>query len=248
MPRRGLSPHAPYSVHPRLLEQLVALAARRKAPVTTHLAETEQELQLLREGRGELVDFLTDLGAWRQGVIARSTRPLDYLRALSSLERVLVAHGNYLDDEELDFLAAHPHMALVYCPRTHAYFGHADHPWQKLSSRGGLVAIGTDGRGSNPDLSVWNELCFLHTKFPACDPALLLRMGTLNGARALGWEARFGTLEPGKAATLAVIRLGEVGVDDPYAALFSPASRVEGLLTVGDAQFARNAEPQSGPA
>ena len=65
---------------------------------------------------------------------------------------------------------------------------------------GALVAIGTDGRGSNPDLSVWNELLFLRSAYPDVDPALLLQMGTQNGARALGLESRLGTLEAGKTA------------------------------------------------
>jgi cytosine/adenosine deaminase-related metal-dependent hydrolase len=228
---RGISPHAPYSVHPRLFERLVALAAERRAPLTIHLAETEAELQLLREGQGELVDLLSGLGVWRDGIVPLGTRPFDFLRPLAALERVIVAHGNYLDDEELDFVAARRNMAVAYCPRTHAYFGHSDHPWQKLLARGGLVAIGTDGRCSNPDLCVWNELLFLHARFPQCDPAILLQMGTRNGARALGMEAELGTLEAGKTARAAVVRLGQIGSDDPYTELFHPESRVARLLS-----------------
>ena len=63
---RGLGPHAPYSVHPRLFERAIALAARRRAPLTMHLAETQAELQLLRDGSGELVEFLSGLGVWRE--------------------------------------------------------------------------------------------------------------------------------------------------------------------------------------
>jgi len=228
---RGISPHAPYSVHPELFERLIALAAQRRAPLTIHLAETDGELQLLREGRGELVELLSGLGVWRDGVVSLGTRPLDYLRPLAAIERVIVAHGNYLDDEELDFVAARRNMAVAYCPRTHAFFGHSDHPWRKLLARGGLVAIGTDGRCSNPDLSVWRELLFLHTRFPECDPAILLQMGTLNGARALGMEAELGTLELGKTARAAVVRLGQIGGSDPYADLFHPDSHVARLLS-----------------
>jgi aminodeoxyfutalosine deaminase len=227
---RGLSPHAPYSVHPKLFERVVALAAERRAPLAMHLAETPAELQLLREGQGELVDLLSDLGAWRSGIVPPGTRPLDYLRPLAALERVVIAHGNYFDDEEIDFVAAHRNLAVAYCPRTHAYFGHAEHPWRKLIARGGLVAIGTDGRCSNPDLSVWNELLFLAGRFPQFDPAILLRMGTLNGARALGLETRLGTLEKGKAARAAIVRLGDVASDDPYGELFHPDSCVARLL------------------
>lgn len=226
----GLSPHAPYSVHPRLLEQAVVLAARRQAPVSIHLAETREELDLLREQSGELVEFLSGLGVWTAGMLRRGTRPLDYLRTLVALGHVVIAHGNYLDDEEIAFVSTHQNFAVAYCPRTHAFFGHAEHPWRRLVARGGVVAIGTDGRGSNPDLSVWNELLFLHVRHPDVDPAILLQMGTINGARALGLESDLGTLELGKLPQAAVIRLGEDGGEDPYAALFHPHSRVEGLL------------------
>ncbi len=227
---RGLSPHAPYSVHPRLFERVIALAAGRHAPITMHLAETQAELQLLREGRGELVEFLSSLGVWRDGVLPGKRKPLDYLRAMDGLNRVVIAHGNYLDDEEIEFVASHDNIAVAYCPRTHAFFGHAEHPWRKLIERNALVAIGTDGRGSNPDLSVWNELLFLAGQYPEFDPALLLQLGTLNGARALGLEEEFGTLEKGKNARAAIISLGTTGTGDPYAELFHPQSSVARFL------------------
>jgi aminodeoxyfutalosine deaminase len=223
---RGLSPHAPYSVHPEMFDRIIRLSADSRTPLAIHLAETEAELQLLRDGTGEIVDFLSGLGVWRDGVIPHGTRPLHYLRSLADLEHVVIAHGNYLDDEEIDFVASHRNLAVAYCPRTHAFFGHRQHPWRKIIARGGVVAIGTDGRCSNPDLSVWNELLFVSAQAPDCDPAILLQMGTLNGARALGLEAEFGTLEPGKQAKLAIIRLGDANAGDPYDELFHPASRV----------------------
>jgi cytosine/adenosine deaminase-related metal-dependent hydrolase len=227
---RGLSPHAPYSVHPRLFERAIALAASRHAPLTMHLAETQAELQLLRDGTGDLVEFLSALGVWRDGVVPRSRRPLDYLRAMAGLDRVVIAHGNYFDDEEIEFVACHRNFAVAYCPRTHAFFGHAEHPWRKLIERRGLVAIGTDGRGSTPDLSIWNELVLLAHRYPEIDPAVLLQLGTLNGARALGREEDYGTLEKGKSARAAIISLGTTGTTDPYAELFHPQSRVLRLL------------------
>jgi cytosine/adenosine deaminase-related metal-dependent hydrolase len=149
---------------------------------------------------------------------------------MSGLNRVVIAHGNYFDDEEIEFVARHENIAVAYCPRTHAFFGHAEHPWRKLNERGARVAIGTDGRGSNPDLSIWNELLFLAGRSPEFDPALLLQLGTLNGARALGIEEEFGTLAKGKSARAAVISLGTTGTGDPYAELFHPQSRVARLL------------------
>ncbi len=60
----GLSPHAPYSVHPELLAAVIALSAAEQVPVAMHLAESREELELLRHGTGPLRVFLEELGAW----------------------------------------------------------------------------------------------------------------------------------------------------------------------------------------
>jgi cytosine/adenosine deaminase-related metal-dependent hydrolase len=227
---RGLSPHAPYSVHPRLLEGGISLAAKWRCPVAIHLAETRAELECLASGTGELVDLLKEAGIWQGQLYPSGTRPLDFLRRLAALPRVVIAHGNYLADDELEFLAHRPNFVLAYCPRTHAFFGHANHPGRRLSEMGGVVAIGTDGRCSNPDLSIWHELQFLRRSFSDANAADLLRMGTINGAIALGLESRLGTIEPGKSPGLAVIRLGNIGAADPYEDLFHEDSEVVNLI------------------
>ncbi|HET6324110.1 MAG TPA: amidohydrolase family protein [Planctomycetaceae bacterium] len=227
---RSLSPHAPYSVHPRLLDGIISLAATRQRPVAIHLAESRAELELLASGTGELVDLLTEAGIWQGALYPSGTTPLDFLRRLESLPRVVIAHGNYFNETELDFLARHPNLAVAFCPRTHAFFGHRNHPWRELAARGGVVALGTDGRCSNPDLSIWHELQFLRGQFPDYSAAGLLRMGTINGARALGRVDRLGTIEPHKSPGLAVIRLGRVGAPDAYDELLHPDSEVVNLI------------------
>lgn len=230
---RGLSPHAPYSVHPELFRGLVDLAVGRHAPVAMHLAETCEELDLLANGTGPFVPFLEELGVWQPDAIPRGCRPLDYLRELARVEHALAIHGNYLEEEEQDFLNKHPNVSVVYCPRTHAFFGHEPHPWRKLIARGVNVALGTDSRASNPDLSLWNEVLFLRARTPDLDPAVLLTLGTLNGATALGLDAETGSLTVGKSADLAVIALAAGDVTDPYALLFRPENRIAGVMYAG---------------
>ena len=215
----GLSPHAPYSVAPELLSRSVELATRFHAPVAMHLAETREELEFLSYGRGEFVEMLKSFGAWPENGLPLGRRPLDVLRTLANAPRALVVHGNYLSDDEIDFIAARPQMSVVYCPRTHEFFGHEPHPWRRLLAKGANVALGTDGRGSNPDLSLWNELIFLRERFPDVAPCTLLELGTLAGARALGCEHDCGTISPGKRADLATISLTDSG--DPLEQLFA---------------------------
>jgi cytosine/adenosine deaminase-related metal-dependent hydrolase len=213
----GLSPHAPYTVHPDLLRGAVALAKQHQAPLAFHLAESREELQLLRSADGPFRELLDELGFWVEGALPRGARPLDYLKQLAAAPRTLIVHGNYLDEEELDFLAAHAdRMSVVYCPRTHAYFGHEEHPWRRLKSRGVTVALGTDSRASNPDLSLLAEMRFLAGRAEGVEPAGLLQMATLEGARALGIDRTIGSLRPGKRADMTIVPLPDRNAHDPH--------------------------------
>lgn len=182
----GISPHAPYSVNPKLLDAAVETCHAQGLPLAIHLAETLSELELLDRGTGEFRSFLESMGLWDDRVLRPGTSILSLLKQLCRVPRVLAVHCNYLTDREIHFLGEHPHIAVVYCPRTHHYFEHAPHPWQKIRSAGGTVVLGTDGRSSNPDLSVWKELLFLAQQFPERNDEELLPMATTLAAEALG--------------------------------------------------------------
>lgn len=220
----GLSPHAPYSLHPNLFEGLVRQAAEFQVPLAMHLAESAAELELLDRQTGPLVELFRTMGLWGDEVFRRKTRPLDFLRRLADLPRVLIVHGNLLDDEEIAFVAEHPRMSVVYCPRTHAAMGHPPHPWLKMKNAGINVALGTDSRASNPDLSIWHELRFLHLRHPELPASELLRLATVNGAAALGLS-RDGTIAPGQAAQLVLVELDALSAETPERTLFTGKPR-----------------------
>ncbi|MCA9080926.1 MAG: amidohydrolase family protein, partial [Planctomycetaceae bacterium] len=220
---RGLSPHAPYSVHPALLRSVLELARQFQAPVAMHLAESQAELELLDRGSGPLVELLTSFSVWNASDIPLGTRPLDYLRLLAPLPCVLVVHGNHLDDEELRFLAEHPHMSVVYCPRTHAAMGHPPHRWREMLEMGINVCLGTDSRASNPDLSVWDELRLVQSLAPDMPASSILRLGTVNGVRALGLSHAGGTIAPGQPANFLVASGSEQLATDPELVLLRNA-------------------------
>lgn len=223
----GLSPHSPYSVHPELLAAVIALSAAEKIPLATHLAESQEELELLRTGTGPLRTLLEEFGAWDAMAVRPTTRPMDYLRLLARAHRTLVIHGNYLDDEEMALLGTNAErMAVVYCPRSHAWFGRSPYPLEKMLAAGCVVALGTDGRGSSPDLSMLAELRFAARRHPAVSPAGILQMGTLLGAKALGRDKEIGSLEPGKRADLAIVALPNRDAADPHELLFDSAEPV----------------------
>ncbi len=206
----GLSPHAPYTVHPDLLREVVALSARQQTTLAMHLAETLEEWELLASHSGPLVERLTALRAWHPQAIPRGIAPYDYLQMLSAAHRVLVVHGNYLAEPEWKLLASNSdHMSLVYCPRTHAYFGHGAYPLAPALAAGVRVALGTDSRASNPDLDLLAEMRFVAQRHANVSPEQVLQMGTLSGAEALGLESRTGSLSAGKRADLVAVELSD---------------------------------------
>jgi cytosine/adenosine deaminase-related metal-dependent hydrolase len=218
----GLSPHAPYSVHPDLLRLAITSAAEKNCPVAMHLAETPVELELLSDGTGEFREMLTEFGIWREGLFGGKS-PLDYLQALAECPQALVIHGNYLNDRELQFIAKHPQLTLVYCPRTHAAFGHSSHPWRRLLELGGSVAIGTDSRASNPDLSVFAELQFLAAQHSDLSHLNLLKLAT----RSLPDR-----LSPPRA-DLCLVQWDAGISPDPARNLFAPGNKVVGTIVGG---------------
>jgi aminodeoxyfutalosine deaminase len=228
----ALSPHAPYTVHPELLRRSLELGERTGAPVAMHLAETTAERELLTHGTGPFRDFLTARGLFSPDVFGQRSFT-DLVEALSEQPRGLIIHGTDLNSGELRYLAGRPQTTLVYCPRTHAAFELPPHPWRTLLHLGGSVAIGTDSRASNPDLSVFHELQFLASQPDALPAHELLKLATVNGARALGQGRVTGDLTPGKRADAALIALDDPAFRSPLSDLFLPGNHIAGTIAAG---------------
>jgi aminodeoxyfutalosine deaminase len=222
--RPGISPHAPYSVRSSLFEASFEIAKSHHVALASHISETPEELKLLEDQRGPLVEFLSDLGVWeREGLIPG----VETLLRQDSDFNFLLIHGNYLKVDQLPKLSAK--TTVIYCPRTHAAFGHAPHPFREILAAGGRVALGTDSLASNPDLNLLAEAQFIHSSFPDFPGDQLLRMLTLSGAEALGWENETGSLAAGKSADLIVLPLPDRDVEDPHQLIFEsdfPVSKV----------------------
>lgn len=230
----GLSPHAPYTASPRLVEKACEISAAERIPVAMHLAESREELELLVSHRGGLVETLDKLKAWHPEAVPQGRRPLDYLETLALAHRALVIHGNYLAPDEMDFLArCRDRMSVVYCPRTHAYFRHEPYPLEAMLAAGVYVAVGTDSLASNPDLSLLAELREIARLHPTISPESILRMGTAGGAEALGISREMGTIAPGKRSLLTVI---DVPADaaDPVQAILHTNAAAQPLSTLLD--------------
>lgn len=207
----GLSPHAPYSTAGWIYHQ----AATSGLPLTTHLAEMPEELQLLETADGPLRDFLEEIDAWPgdEEFHPIGHHPLDYVRHKELRNSDwLIAHGNYLKESELwklspASLKTGQRVAVAYCPRTSHRFGHRSHPYRPLLQRGAIVCLGTDSRASSPTLSILDEMRFLRQIDPDLPPPVIFAMASLFGAWALRADNFCGSLKPGKRGDLAVIAL-----------------------------------------
>ena len=212
--RPGLSPHAPYSTAGRLYRA----AAASGLPLTSHLGEMPEEREFLTSKTGPLRQFVASLGAWTDTWEPVGPSPVDYLPPTSDC---IVAHGNIFEPAEFARLVRlpgdhAPRVAVAYCPRTHARFGHPPHAFRAMLDAGVVVCLGTDSLASSPSLSILDEVRFLRRHHPDVPPATLLTMATVHGAWALRIDDRTGTLDPGKSADLAVLPLGSTDSNDPH--------------------------------
>ncbi len=231
--RPGISPHAPYTVRSDLVVAAAETSRSYRLPLAMHLAESREELRLLAAGDGPLVELLKETNAWDSQAIPPDSRPHDYLRMLAGAHRVLVVHGNYLQADEVTLLAEHAdRMSVVYCPRTHSFFRHDPYPLAQLLAAGAAVCLGTDGRCTNPDLDLRAELREVAERHPQISPGRIVRLGTLDGARALGTAHESGSLVAGKRADMLVVR-GADSSFGPEAAVWAPGARVDRVLVRG---------------
>jgi cytosine/adenosine deaminase-related metal-dependent hydrolase len=217
--RISAAAHAPYSVSPALFRAVAAWNAARSAIQMVHLAESQAEIDFLAKGNGFFEGLLQRRGRWVPEFQAPRLSPPAYLNGLEFLgPGTLAVHGTQLTVADCDLLAA-TKTWLVLCPRANRYTGAGTPPVPQLLTADINLALGTDSLAGNWDLNLFGEMRWLHQNFPAYPGDLWLRLGTLNGARALGRDREFGSLTPGKRAALGFMPLS--GSRDFWGELFA---------------------------
>jgi cytosine/adenosine deaminase-related metal-dependent hydrolase len=230
----GISPHAPYSVAESLGRQVVSEAVCRQLPVMMHLAESRDEAELLATGGGAFRTLLEQLIAWQPESPPRLLPVADWITLLARASRGVVVHGTFLPEDQSAFsrLARHrDRLCVAVCPRTTLALSGKFPPVEAFWAAGIRVAIGTDSRASNPDLSVLAE-CRALVEAGAVSPLESLTMATRQGAWALGFERRCGILSPGRSADLAILRPSG-RYEDPHEAAVDPATQVAATFRRG---------------
>ncbi|WP_036102872.1 TRZ/ATZ family hydrolase [Lysobacter capsici] len=224
----AFAPHAPYTVSDANFERVRMLADQLDLPVHLHTHETAQEI----------ADSIKQHGQ----------RPLARLDRLGLVtDRLIAVHMTQLTDAEIA-LCAERGVSVVHCPESNLKLASGFCPACKLHHAGVNLAIGTDGCASNNDLDMFGETrtAAILAKAVADDASALdaftsLRAATLGGAKALGFDAKVGSIEIGKQADLVCVDLGQIETQ-PVHHVVSQLIYATGRHQVGDVWIAGRAK------
>ncbi len=201
----GLAPHALFTASADLYRHCEEVTRAKNILLTTHLAESREEMSMFRDASGSLYEFMKGIG-----------RPMDDCghetpfalfvgrRALSG--RWIIAHLNELAASDFDLLARSTgKFHVVHSPRSHGYFAHSRFPFEKLQAFGFKICLGTDSLASNEDLSLFAEMRAFQKNEPRTSPEEIVSMVTVNPARALRQKDALGKIRRGFCADLIAI-------------------------------------------
>jgi 5-methylthioadenosine/S-adenosylhomocysteine deaminase len=221
----GLGPHSPYLCSPGYLREILSEAERLQCGLHVHVAETDREVAESREKHGVTpVQLLADLGCFRVPVVA--------------------AHGIYVDAADRRLLREGG-VTVAHNPGSNLKLANGIAPVQDLLDDGVNVSLGTDGAASNNNLNLFEEMHlaallqkWLRRDAEALPARQVLRMATINGAKALGLDGEIGSLEVGKQADVLVIDAAQPHLaprHDPIALLVysAQAADVATVLVAG---------------
>ena len=205
--RAGLSPHATYSTLPELLRLAARTAQKRKWRVSIHVAESVQEFEMFQHARGKMHAWLARNG--RDNSDCGLGSPVAHLARHRLLgENVLAIHVNCLARGDATLLAKN-RTHVVHCPRSHDYFKHPPFERVRLVNAGVNLCLGTDSLATTrktgrqkPELDMFAEMRALADEDKNISPEEILKMATVNGARALGLAGKIGELSPNANADL----------------------------------------------
>ena len=199
----AVEPHSLFTCSPDLLIRANQIALNHDVPLIIHVAETLSEITELKKRYGKT--------------------PFEHLDSLGILgPHLIAAHCVHLDDNDIQVIARHG-VKVVHNPESNMKLASGIAPVPQLLTGGVTVGIGTDGCASNNNLDLFTEMDMaakLH-KVKAMDPTLMdavsvLRMATIEGAKALGIGEITGTLEEGKKADIIVVDINKPHLTPMY--------------------------------
>jgi 5-methylthioadenosine/S-adenosylhomocysteine deaminase len=199
----GISPHAPYTVSPALLELVVAYARERGLALASHIAESAAETAFVVRGEGPFAESWTGRGF---PLPAPAPSAVQYAERMGLLGRDLLAIHVVEADEDDIALLARTGSAVALCPRSNRRHGHGDPPLRQLRAAGVRLGLGTDSAASVDSLDPLAEARAAR-ELGGLSAERALRLVTTDAAEAIGMARDIGALEPGTWADFCVLDL-----------------------------------------
>jgi cytosine/adenosine deaminase-related metal-dependent hydrolase len=240
MTQFGLAPHALFTASGNLFHRCENISRRDNILLTTHLAESREEMEMFRDASGLLYKFIKSIG--RPMNDCGKKTPLDlFLDLIGSggspnrpwaievnrpYHSWIVAHLNELTEKDFDLLEpSNSKFHVVHCPRSHQYFGHRPFAFDRLRALGFNLCLGTDSLASNETLSLFDEMRAFQKEFPSVSAEEIFQMVTVNPARALRQENALGQIRPGFGADLIALPCsGSTDIFEQIIAFDAPVS------------------------
>jgi cytosine/adenosine deaminase-related metal-dependent hydrolase len=195
--RATISPHAPYSVAPDFMRQLV-MAAMPSSMLCIHHMETPSEQDMFEFGTGALAELFKTMGL--------SLPPANGMHSLAYMAqfvppsmRLILVHNTYMTQAHYDYAAKRwQDVWYVLCPHSNLYIENALPPVEMLHRCGARITLGTDSFASHPSLMLIDDILLLQRYFPSIPLNEILTWATLNGAQAMRMSDILGSIEVGK--------------------------------------------------
>jgi aminodeoxyfutalosine deaminase len=232
----GLAPHALFTASKNLYERCEEIARRENVLMTTHLAESREEMEMFRDSSGPLYEFMKGIG--RSMDDCGNETPLGlFIGTLVGrrLAQWIISHLNELAESDFEMLEnAKGQFHVVHCPRSHDYFKHSQFPFKRLHPLGFNICLGTDSLASNENLSLFAEMRAFQRSEPGISPDEILKMVTVNPAIALHQEKMIGRIRPRFCADLIAIPRGQGG--DLFEEIVGFDGQVDWVMVNGNLQ------------
>ena len=206
--RIAVEPHSTYLCAPELLKRASLLAKQHNLLLVSHVSETKSEFSQIKERYGLTpVGFLADIDVLSPNLLA--------------------CHCIHLTEDDIALLKKYD-VKVAHNPESNMKLASGIAPVPKLLKKGVCVGIGTDGCASNNNLNIFHEMSMaaklgkVHTLDPTVmDAKSVLKMATIDGARALGISDITGSIEPGKKADIIILNTRKPHLTPMYNAISS---------------------------
>ncbi len=202
----SITPHAPYSVPPQLMELIYGWNKNHPEIYSIHNQETEAEAQFFKDGSGDFKILIDDFFKLNSSEVFQPTgdRSINYLlKYLPKEKNALMVHNTFSTEEEINNISEEfKNLFWCACPKANLYIENRlpDYKnWLQVTDR---ICIGTDSLASNNSLSILDEIRTIQSNFPVIKTETLIGWATINGARFLKIDKQFGSIEVGKTPGL----------------------------------------------